>query len=76
MERMRAWTAKGLRSFLEGRDLVGPAGHLFAQGMNGADFLELSESDLIDKVKTTPFLAKKLVQVRELVVNLSIGCMV
>ena len=62
---MRAWTAKGLRSFLESRDMVGPAGYLYAQSVNGTDFLALSESDFIHSVKATPFVAKKLVRVRD-----------
>ena len=65
LARMRAWTAKGLRSFLEGRDMVGPAGHLFAQGMNGEDFAELSETDFIHEVKVTPFAARKLARIRD-----------
>lgn len=65
LEQMRAWTAKALRSFLEGRDMVGPAGHLYAQGVNGMDFLELSEPDFIHSVRATPFVAKKLVRIRD-----------
>ena len=65
LARMRAWTAKGLRSFLESRDMVGPAGHLFAQAMNGEDFAELTETEFVHKVKVTPFAARKLARLRE-----------
>ena len=65
LARMRAWTAKGLRSFLESRDMVGPAGHLFAQAMNGEDFAELTETGFVHKVKVTPFAARKLARLRE-----------
>ena len=45
--------------------MVGPAGHLYAQSMNGMDFLELPESDFVHSVKATPFVAKKLVRMRD-----------
>ena len=45
--------------------MVGPAGYLYAQSVNGTDFLALSESDFIHSVKATPFVAKKLVRVRD-----------
>ena len=45
--------------------MVGPAGHLYAQSMNGMDFVELSESDFIHSVRVTPFVAKKLVRARD-----------
>ena len=45
--------------------MVGPAGYLYAQSVNGMDFLTLSESDFIHSVKATPFVAKKLVNIRD-----------
>ena len=62
---MRSWSVADLCRFLEERDLCGPANHLANQGVNGSDFYELTADELIDQVRVTPFVAKKLVSARD-----------
>ena len=64
-ERMASLAAKDLRSTLETLDMHGPAAHLFSQSVDGADFLTITEKTLIDDVRCTPFVAKKLLKARE-----------
>ena len=45
--------------------MVGPSGYLYSQSANGINFLALSESDFIHSIKATPFVAKKLVKIRD-----------
>ena len=64
-ERMASWTSTMLRDFLSGQDLVGPASQIHAQGVDGADFLELTLAVLTHEIKVTPFAAGKLLKVRD-----------
>ena len=63
-QRLASLSASALRSLLEMQNMWGPASHLFSQSVNGTDFLELDEKQLVDEVRVTPFVAKKLVRVR------------
>lgn len=63
-ERVATWTASDLRAQLEALDMSGPAAHLFSQSVDGSDFLTLTEKTLIDDVRCTPFVAKKLLKAR------------
>ena len=45
--------------------MVGPVGYLYSQSVNGMNCLALSESDFTHSVKATPFVAKKLVNIRD-----------
>ena len=64
-ERLVACSARDLRELLEAQDMHGPASHLFSQSVNGADLLALTEKELVDEVRVTPFVAKKLLKARE-----------
>ena len=63
-ERVGAFTAADLRTALEEEDMSGPAADLYRQGVNGADFLALSESAYVQDLRVTPFVAKKLLKLR------------
>ena len=63
-DRLAACSANDLRFLLEAQDMSGPAAHLFSQSVNGADFLALTETELVNDVRVTPFVAKKLLKAR------------
>ena len=64
VDRLAACSANDLRFLLEAQDMSGPAAHLFSQSVNGADFLALTETELVNDVRVTPFVAKKLLKAR------------
>ena len=68
-EIVAAYSTKDLRTALEAQDMIGPAAELFKQGVDGADFMNFTETTLVNDVKVTPFLAKKLLRTRAKVVN-------
>ena len=63
-DRLAACSASDLRALLESQDMRGPAAHLFAQSVNGADLLALTQEELVTEVRVTPFVAKKLLRAR------------
>ena len=66
LERLAACTASDLRGLLEMQDMSGPASQLFPQSVNGSDLLALTEKELVEEVRVTPFVAKKLLKAREM----------
>ena len=65
-ERIAACTASDLRGLLEMQDMSGPASQLFSQSVNGSDLLALTEKELVEEVRVTPFVAKKLLKAWEM----------
>ena len=63
--KMKGWSVEETVSFLRGCDLEGPAQTCFTSGVAGADLLQLSEQELINDVKLTPFAARKIVKARD-----------
>ena len=63
-QRLASLSSSALRSLFYKQDMCGPASHLFSQSVNGQDFLELDEKHLVNEVRVTPFVAKKLLRVR------------
>ena len=59
------WSVEETVSFLKGCDLEGPAQTCYVSGVAGADLLELSEEELINSVRLTPFAARKIVKARD-----------
>ena len=47
----------------------GPGSHLFSQSVNGQDFLDLCEKAWVDDVRVTPFVARKLVKLRSMLMD-------
>ena len=58
------YSARELHSALLQQDMQGPADDLFKQSVDGVDFLALTEPELVKDLRLTPFVAKKLVAVR------------
>ena len=63
-QRMQAWTVAELASFLSARDMDGPARYLQSQGVCGSDFLSITCDTLVQDLRCTLFVAKKLVGIR------------
>ena len=63
--RMAQWSTAELYEFLESRDMAGPAAQLRSQGVNGADFVELTNRTLEKDLRCTPFTANKLIRLRQ-----------
>ena len=62
---MQTWSVDNVVSFLQGRDLAGPASSLRTSGMDGADLLTLDEDVLVKDVRVTPFGARKILRARD-----------
>ena len=63
-DKLALWTCQELRDYLTAHDLAGLATHLHGQSVNGKDFLDLSETELVEDLRCTPFAARKLVAAR------------
>ena len=48
------------------QDMSGSASQLFSQSVNGSDLLALTEKELVEEVRVTPFVAKKLLKAWEM----------
>ena len=59
------WTVADLARFMRGKDLAGPCGILQANGVAGADLLDMSASDLEGELRLTPFAARKVIKARD-----------
>ena len=64
-EEMLHWRVAEVVAFLEQSDLSGPAKVCHHNGVAGSDLLQLSEKDLVDDLKMTPFAARKVVAIRD-----------
>ena len=64
LQRMMGWSVTELARFLESKDLCGPAGQLYRQGVSGPDFVDFSEESLSSELGISPFTARKLCRVR------------
>ena len=64
-DRMKSWTVHEVASFLQMKDLDGPAGHLSANGVTGEDLFSFDRRDLIDDLRCSPFAAKKVLAARD-----------
>jgi len=62
---LSSWSVAELRTFLEGKDLSGPAAALHANGVNGSDLLETTAATLEQDLRMTPFAARKVAQARD-----------
>ena len=63
---MIGWSVSAVASWLEGLDMGGPASTLRAQGVNGADLLTFQTPvELARDLGTTPFVAKKVLKLRD-----------
>ena len=63
---MAEWSVGAVASWLAGLDMAGPAAILSAQGLNGADLLSFeSASAFAHDLGTTPFVAKKVLMLRD-----------
>lgn len=63
--RMGAWSVAELARFLEQRDLHGPAKHLRANGVRGADLLHMDARALVSDLGLTKFAARRVLSVRD-----------
>ena len=68
-ERLASCSASDVRAMLEAHDMHGLVAHLHAQSVHGADFLALTEKELVEEVRATPFVAKKLLSMRTTFLN-------
>ena len=59
------WTAADVMSFLAQKDLDGPARVLHANGVNGADFLDMPEQTLVEDFRLSRFAARKVLRARD-----------
>ena len=62
---MEAWSVAQLSDFLEQEDLHGPAKHLRANGVRGADLLRMNIETLVADVGLTRFAAARVISVRD-----------
>ena len=62
---MQRWSSSEVSTFLQARDLPGPASVCYANGLNGADMHATSSQDLCEQLRMTPFAARKVVEVRD-----------
>ena len=62
---MEAWSVAQLSDFLEQEDLHGPAKHLRANGVRGADLLRMNIQTLVADVGLTRFAAARVISVRD-----------
>ena len=63
---MASWGVEAVASWLESLGMAGPAAHFRAQGVNGKDLMGYeSEADLMRDLATTPFVARKVLMLRE-----------
>ena len=60
-----AWAVADVASFLRQHDLSGPANVLFANGVNGVDFLEMTSRILQDELRLSAFAARKVLRARD-----------
>ena len=63
-ERVAGYTTSELRTALTEQDMCGPAEDLFKQGVDGADFLSFTPETIVNELRLSPFVAKKLCKVR------------
>ena len=68
-EKMARWTCRNLHDYLEAHDMAGLAAQLHSQSVDGSDFLSLSQEELTQELRLTPFAAKKLLKAREEFLN-------
>ena len=54
---------------MHAHDMAGLADQLYAQSVNGADFLDLTEVEFVEELRISPFAAKKLIIARNHFVN-------
>ena len=59
------WTLAELARFMRAKDLAGPSAILQANGVTGADLLDMSASDLEGELRLTPFAARKVIKARD-----------
>ena len=63
---MAEWSVGDVASWLAGLDMAGTAAMLSAQGLSGADLLSFeSASAFAHDLGTTPFVAKKVLRLRD-----------
>ena len=67
--RMSSWSCQELQDYLHAHDMAGLADQLYAQSVNGADFLDLTEVEFVEELRISPFAAKKLIIARNHFVN-------
>ena len=64
-ETMAAWTVEEVTSFLQSKDLVGPAAYMGDNGVDGQDLLSLTFETLTSDLRCTPFAARKVLCARD-----------
>lgn len=64
-EAMAAWTVQELTTFLNSKDLLGPAAHLADNGVNGHDLLDMTLDTLTTDLRCTPFASRKVLRARD-----------
>ena len=63
---MIGWSVSAVASWLEGLDMGGPVSTLRAQGVNSADLLTIQTPvEFARDIGTTPFVAKKVLKLRD-----------
>eukprot|EP00973_Karenia_brevis_P035820 4943779-Karenia_brevis.AAC.1 len=62
---MRSWAVDDVVSFLETKDLCGPAATIAHNGFDGADLLEANREQLVHDCRFTPFAATKILAARQ-----------
>ena len=65
-DRMKAWSVGETVRFFEEEDLEGPAKLLLASGVRGVDLLQLTAESLVSDVGLTRFVARRVVEARNL----------
>ena len=62
---LSSWSVADVVSFLNAKDLSGPATQLHSSGVNGSDLLDMSREVLQESVRLTPFAARKVMEARD-----------
>ena len=65
-EIMSEWRVGDVVSFLTRKDLAGPASVMHANGVNGADLLDITKSTLEQDLRMSSFAARKVVSARDM----------
>ena len=63
---MQGWSVGDMATWLESRDLAGPAAAFRQNGVNGEDFVGFPSAESLEQdLRLTPFCARKLIRVRD-----------
>ena len=61
-----SWSTVQLHDYLVEKDLLGLATQLLAQGVAGRDFADFTEDIIVNDLRLTRFVARKLAAVRDM----------